>query len=472
MKAFGNIPTIHGYPTLYLKENKKVGITMSGEEKRAPLRINYHKNPKGGRMFKYYDIYKRDGDPVWARQTIVEFAQKQGIKKAVEHFKCSRNTIRLWLRRKQSAIDGRKEEFKNRSRKPLNPKHKVTSEQEALILKYRDQFGMCSMNLKHQYNIPLANQTIHRVLLRNSRVEPVKKKYQIKQDLRDVKERYKAFESLQIDGKVLYDIPDFYTDYKRLGVPRLQYTIRCQKTGAAFISYADGETMITALTFLVYFLEHIKKYLKVDFKEINIRLKTDWGSYAIGTKRSFKESEFTTFLKEKYNIKHVLIKHKNSNSEVERFHGLVENYFYTRVKPNSINDFYTKAHEHLMWFNLERKNGYRGWRTPLNILKQDYPNIDKNILVLPPIHLNKNTDLYLAKKDPHFVPVTPESFFKDTPKEQFDRMTSESFSHDYEYYLGDASKSKYLKQGGQDVCRFDDYVVHRVGQPEVLAPVK
>jgi transposase len=374
---------------------------------------------KGGtvRMYKYNDIYKEQNNPAWARKKIVDYALVYGQRATAKKFKCSRKTVKKWFDRKDLPEDIR---YQNLSRKPKNSPNKISKELEDKIVECRKDKGLCSTNLKHQYDINLSSDTIYRALKRREadlgedKIKPRKKKYQTKRDLRKIKKRYKVFESLQIDGKVLYDIPEFYPQYKHYDIPKVQWTIRDQKTGASFISYSNGETMLAALTFLVYFFEHLKRNMSVNIKRLKIQLKTDWGSYAVGNKHSWKESQFRKFIKKHYGIKHVLIKHKNSNSEVERFHGLVEDYFYKRVKLTSRQDLFKQATEHIIWFNHLRKNGYRDWKTPLQIMAQDKRRkIDPQVLALPAIDLDKHQDIYFYKNDPNYKPLTKESFFQD-----------------------------------------------------------
>jgi len=195
-------------------------------------------------------------------------------------------------------------------------------------------------------------------------------------------------------------------------------------------------------TFIVYVFEHLKRF-DIDVKKI--KLKTDWGSYAIGSARSFKKSGFTSLIQTTYEDKHRLIKHKNQNADVERFHGLIEEYFYKRTQPRSQADFFKKAFEYSIWHNTIRKNGGKNWQTPLQILRQDYPKIDPQVLTLMPIYLNKHTDLYLYKVDPDYEPLTKASFFSDSDPNIFAWMTSDHYHDNCQYYFGDAKKSSYLK---------------------------
>ena len=379
---------------------------------------------KGGivQMYSYKDILKNDNNPAWAREKMVNYALKHTQQKAAKKFKCHIETVQKWYRRRHLPEEIR---YQNQSRRPKTSPNKISDEIETQIIKCRKEMGMGANNLKYQYDIPASSSTIYAVLKRREhdlgkdKVKPLRKKRETKKDLREVKAKYKAFECLQIDGKVLYDIPEFYLQYKLYDIPRVQWTIRCQKTGATFISYSKGETMIAGLTFVTYFFEHLKRHVGAKaFKKMNIRLNTDWGSYAIGTKHSYKKSEFTQFLKEYYGVKHKLIKHKNSNSEVERFHGLVEDYFYKRVNLNSRDDLFSKASEHIIWFNYIRKNLYRGKKTPLEFLnecsKESKRNIDPQVLALPAIDLDKHQDIYFYKKDPNHKPLAKEDLFQDS----------------------------------------------------------
>jgi hypothetical protein len=172
---------------------------------------------------------------------------------------------------------------------------------------------------------------------------------------------------VQVDGKILNEVYNFYPYYKAFELPLWQLTFTCQKSGATFYSYCQGETSIAACTFIVYVIEHLKRN-GIEVKRIN----TDHGSFALGNNRSLKHTAFQKLLKSIYKIKHYPIQHKNQNSDVERFHGLVEQYFYSICNIKSKTDFYSQATDKQVWFNYIRKNGGKDWQTPLQIFKKDY----------------------------------------------------------------------------------------------------
>jgi transposase len=387
-------------------------------------------------MLTYAEIYQRCQDASWARKKIYDYSLNHSISQTAKEFSCHINTVKKIRKR------GKVGEFSKRSRAPNHSPNKLDQKVIEHIYSARKDKGMGHHNLKHQYNIPAAASTIYKYLKKKKGcIKPRKKKWKHTRDLRTIKQQYKAFEHIQMDGKVLYDIPQFYGFYKTLGIPKLQFTMTCQKTGASFIAYSNGETMTEACTFVVYFLEHLKKF-GINTKRIVFR--TDLGSFAIGSIRSFKISNFTSLIHKVYGAKHRTNQHKNQNADVERFHGLVEEYFYKRVKPVSINDFFNKASEAQIWFNYIRKNGGKNWKTPLEILKQDYPHIDPQVLTLPPIYLNKCTDLYFFKIDPSYKPLSKTSFFIDMAPVRRNMFFSNSAKDDLQYFSGDASKSSYV----------------------------
>lgn len=53
----------------------------------------------------------------------------------------------------------------------------------------------------------------------------------------------------------------------------------------------------------------------------------------------------------------------------------------------NLEDFLRKATLHEHYFNLARPNGYKGERTPWDIVSQDHPEIRPEIIALPPVLL-------------------------------------------------------------------------------------
>lgn len=79
------------------------------------------------------------------RRRMVRDAQRHGIKAAARIWRCSRNTVRLWLRRFQAeGLSGLKE----RSHAPRRCPHKTGPELEKQVLDLRNRTGYGPRRLK------------------------------------------------------------------------------------------------------------------------------------------------------------------------------------------------------------------------------------------------------------------------------------------------------------------------------------
>jgi hypothetical protein len=264
--------------------------------------------------------------------------------------------------------------------------HRISKALENKILSLRDRFPTMGRDrLKLQFNLPCSTAAINRVLKQNQRLKPRKKKYKRARDLRELKARYRPLEKLQIDVKELKDIPELYPALVKYRLPRYQYTARCIRTGACFISYAFEQNLTNSTTFARYVLGHLKAM------GITPRLiQTDNGSEFTGNWQSRKPSAFTRLLTDTFALVHRRIPPgaKTYNSDVEAYHRLIEDEFY-RIEPiDSAKDFISKAYTYNLYFNYLRKNSYKGGRTPWEITDENLGTKSKTLLSLPPIILD------------------------------------------------------------------------------------
>jgi transposase len=290
-------------------------------------------------------------------------------------------TVAKWVKRYQ---EGGLEGLKDRSRRPKRSHRKVSAELEKEILEWRDRTGFGAMRMRMELEFNLTATTIHKVLKRNGRVEPRRKRWRKKRDLRVIKHKLRPFDKLQMDIKYLDDIPEFYSDYYRYNLPRYEITIRDVRSGAVWLFYSHERSVWATCLAMDIFAAHLKKHgIKLD----QVEVQTDNGAEFSGL-RMHHHRGFRYYLREVLHMKHTFIPPRcaNANADVETFHRLIEDEFYTRERFGSMNNFLGKAFTYQLYFNLVRKNSYKGWKSPADILT-DYGIIPR-VLILPPIALD------------------------------------------------------------------------------------
>ena len=305
------------------------------------------------------------------RKAVVQEAQEKGIKPAARRFGMSKNTVRLWLRRYQAeGNDG----LLDRRAGPNHIPHKTPSEIESHIVEIRKTvpcYG--ARRLKHFFDLSPSIGAIQRIIHDRGLARKIRRKYQKKNDLREVKARtYKAFEKLQMDIKYLTDIPPYWVQMQRFKLPRFQYTVRDVKSGMLFLGFADEVSEINARTMIQYILRKITPYFPG-----TLIVQTDNGVEFSGTTRNIERNHFGYAVRE-CGAKHVYIAPGccNMNGDVESIHATIEEEFYNLTSFSSREDFLSKAESYRQFYNLERPNYSKGGKTPWFIAQMDHPNSD------------------------------------------------------------------------------------------------
>src|SRR5688572_26183894 len=152
-------------------------------------------------MNYYAMIHARD-HKYSTRLNLVLHARSHGIHAAARVFGCSRNTVRLWLRRFEQGGRGALQE---RSRAPRTCPHKTSRAQEKKILAARAMLPCAGpRRLKDLFGLRASQGAIARILRVHGLTRRRRKKRQRKNDLRAIKAAYRPFERLQADTKPLY----------------------------------------------------------------------------------------------------------------------------------------------------------------------------------------------------------------------------------------------------------------------------
>ena len=337
----------------------------------------------GGPKVRYYDLIRDMSNAFNLRLEIVRFTRDHGVSEAAREFKTTRKTVRKWSARYEEAHTSG---LIDRSRAPHEVWNKMSREEEQEIESLRDRHKKWGpKRLKDHYEIPRSEGAIYRVLRQKGKIKRPKKKWQRRQDLRDLKAKMRAFEKLQTDTKYLTDIPEYYEAMVSKRLPRFQYGVRVMAIGASFFAYADELSLTYTTLFAQRVIEHLKRY-GIEVK--GMEEQTDNGSEYIGSVRAKGPSAYQRVLA-RAGIVHTQIppRHCTWQSDIERFNGLIEEEFYMCEPFEDRGDFLAKAYAYQLFFNYGRKNRWRDNRTPAEILREKMPEIDEQVLNLPPIRL-------------------------------------------------------------------------------------
>ena len=317
------------------------------------------------------------------RLQMVRDALENGIKPTAKLYKTSKNTVKKWLKRyKEKGTAGMVEI----SRAPHNIPHKTCKETEDKVLKERESKpGFGAKRLKRDFDIPCSHGAINRILKEHGQIKERKKKRKVRKNLREIKEKFRAFERNCIDTKYLYDIPAYWPQMKALRLPQYQYTFRDMKTGVMFLGYSED----LSLTHSTVFVETIGGWLKEHGVKVEGTIwQIDGGSEFIGSWQAKEKSSFIRGI-ESFGGEHFQIPKVTYNADVETVHNTIEFEFFDIEGFSNKEDFFEKVSTYGIHYNLTRKNSYREDRSPLDILKEGKESINPALLTLPALDLDK-----------------------------------------------------------------------------------
>ena len=352
----------------------------------------------------YFELYRMRADRHWLHQKLVTLARTSGLKAAAREFGCARNTVRKWLRRH---VPGKPSSLQELSRRPTRCPNQISSGLEGQIVKLRRQTGFGAQRLQHEFALPCSHNAIARVLRQHQLVRPRKKKHVTKKQLRSVKRHWPLFAQLSTDTKYLQDIPHYWLQMVRLGLPKFQYTAREPVSGACFTGYAD-ELSKSYATFLA---EQLSVHLAghgVDLSRLTWQ--TDNGSEFL--ENQAEQGLPSTVRALGSDHRYIPPKRYTWQSDVETVHRLVEDEFFDLETFTGPPDFWSKVTTYWLYFNLVRPNRGKEWQSPLQILQAQAPAMIGAVLNWRPLNLTKRHHAYLPPPNHrgHDVPSFPFCF--------------------------------------------------------------
>jgi hypothetical protein len=299
-------------------------------------------------------------DPKFAvRYQMVMSALSKGIRPTMRDFRCSRNTVRLWLRRYQSRVwPDWKSAPAPRTTSPTKPRPRSSSRSSrlatpspALAPGASSATSICPARPGPS---PASSSNPDAASAAKSPVPRAR-------SLAAEKLSWPAFGLLQVDVKDLSDLPG-YRELIPFGLPRYQFTARIVPEGGIWLAFSAVNDSTYALLFGDRLLAHLAA-CGVKLEELTVQ--TDNGSEFGGAwNRRRTPPAFTRLVEQKYRCRQHRFNppHRSTyNSDVEAVHGLMEQEFY-HLEPfrGDLQSFLNLAWTYQLWFNYLRENSAKG----------------------------------------------------------------------------------------------------------------
>ena len=360
-------------------------------------------------ILTYSDFLKDSKEPLEIRKAMVaRYKELKSITAVALEFNTTRKTVRKWVNRFTGAVSS----LKNQTTAPIAPHLQIKDETREHIITFRKErpsLGYCYvvsyLNQQECTEIPSA-ATVYAIWKKNKLLKRHYKKSEKKKDCRAIKQKYLAFEKIQIDVKELTDIPNYLEQSlafkhkkdlnRKYGLPMYQYTARDLKTGALFVSLAHEHTRHNSSIFVDMLLTHLKR-----FDVVPRTIQTDNGTEFVNTRDALADTLFKQVVRRNGITRHKTIPPgaKTWQSEVETSHWIIEKELYDYVKAPNIGNLMKKFRAYQWGFNTLRKNGYRGDITPLESLRNEhnknYATLPKEIMDFPSCILDKKFNQFI-----------------------------------------------------------------------------
>jgi transposase-like protein len=349
----------------------------------------------------YYAMIRTTDTKFALRHNLVVHALQHGVRATARHFGCARNTVRKWLRRyRQHHLQG----LHAHSRAPHSSPHKAKSALERRVVALRKKTpGFGARRLIAEFALPLGHNAVNRILRARNLTRRRKRRHQTKRDLRAIKAAYATFTHFRMDTKYLTDLPTYWPQMQRAGLPRFQTTIRELSCGAQFLAYSQEISKTYATLAADRFLAHLARH---GIRLADVEIRTDLGSEFDGDTVHLRPDGFIGTIEQQWGARHEFNPPHcpNANADVETVHSTIEGEFYDAQAFRDRADFFAKATTYQLWYNVARKNSSRGWCSPVELLAQKAPHLSPAIFLLPPIPLEH----LLTLKVGHDVPGHPD----------------------------------------------------------------
>lgn len=356
----------------------------------------------------YYTTMRNCKDKRLLRYQMATYAKEHGIKPAARAFRTTTKTVKKWLSRYQP---GTLQGLEDRSKAPKSPKLKIPESQRKKAIKLKKKLkNWGAERIKRDYNLSISEKAIRKIWKEEGLLKKKRRKHKTKQDLREMKSRWRLFEQTDMDTKELCDIPEYWLQMKRHNLPLWQYTAREVVSGLQFIAFSAENTLSNGALFAEIVLSHLRK---CQVKLSDSRIQTDNGHEFVGAWSAKEPSLFTKTIERVPGLSHVTIPPAAHTwqADVETVHRTIEDEFYEVESFPSKEAFLSKATSYIIWYNTVRKNSSKKYQTPWQIIHQRDPTIKPQICLLPAFDLDYAMKIKLANSTQRGYDLIPDPYF-------------------------------------------------------------
>jgi len=357
-------------------------------------------------MITYRDIMKTIPDSksrTSFRYSLVVYALTYGISACARQYNTTRRTVQHWVRSYDAQIGV--ESLKNKSRVGQNHPQKIPEETRQRIIAFRqktkNQLG--ARPIINLLGLKCSAKTVNKILKQNGMIKPRPTKWKKRWDMSKIRAQYKPFQKIQIDVKFMNDVPECYPAYCKGDIPKFMISARDYKSGWLFLAFSNKLDPIATGIYAQYLIHNLES-AGVDLSEVSFQ--TDNGTEFVDRLR-YHRTFFQDILSGQ--VEHIIIPPASPryNSDVESFHGRVENELLKLEDFDSFPDFMSKAFLYNIYFNMFRKNRNRNNQTPADIICQDNKELKPTNFILPPILCDNFRKDYLSINDPVYFNGLP-----------------------------------------------------------------
>ena len=291
-------------------------------------------------------------DKLEFKKIVVETALKKTVSAASREFGISRTTISKWLKKfKKNGVEG----LKRKNRTGIFLKNIIPSNIVDDIIKFKKENSECSAkDIINHFNLPYSQQAV------NGRI----RKYFKQND-----KKVKMFSKIYLKINKLKQKQD--------SLPSYQISAYDSGTGALFISFSYERSNLTLSIFIDYLLQNLNRCKEINVEDITI-ITSSTSVYRLSSKNKISLLDF--IIEEKYKAKH---DYRHSNYKFPKNYILTDPFY-------SVKDLLFKSLVLTINNNYYRKDPLASSMMPLDKMRKENPNIDPNILLIPPILIDKH----------------------------------------------------------------------------------